>query len=118
MYPPSELTRLSLFPVWSESFYRSRVNFYGDRSDFPSLAEARGELVELHPGDALFLPLHWLHVPEGRGWNVSVTHWWRPHRRDWRMSGAAVRALAGVGFEFARRRRDAHRSGPVLATDG
>jgi len=105
MYPPGELRRLSLFPAWSESFYRSRVNFYGDGSAFPSWSEARGELVELRPGDALFLPLHWLHVPEGKGWNVSVTHWWRPDRRDWRMSRATGRALVGIGCEYARRRR-------------
>lgn len=118
MYSPAELKRLSLFPVWSESFFRSQVNFYGDRSDFPALTEAKGELFELHPGDALFLPLHWLHVPEGRGWNVSVTQWWRPRFRDWRVSTATGRALVGIGFEYARRRRYKLRSGPIVATDG
>lgn len=105
MYPPAELKRLSLFPVWTDGFFRSQVNFYGDRSDFPQVTAARGHLFELQPGDALFIPLHWLHVPEGEGWTVSVTHWWRPTLREWTWSAASVRALLGVGFELMRRLR-------------
>lgn len=103
MYPPSELRRLYLFPLLSPGFFRSQVNFYGDRSQFPRLSEAKGELFELHPGDALFIPLHWLHVPEGKGWNVSVTNWWRPRLREWTFSAASARSLIGIGLELGRR---------------
>ncbi len=102
MYPPAELGKLYLFPVWSDGFFRSQVNYYGDRIQFPRVAAARVQVFELHPGDALFIPLHWLHVPEGMGWNVSVTHWWRPAVREWPFSLASARALLGIGFEWAR----------------
>jgi Cupin-like domain len=103
MYPPTELKRLYLFPFWSRAFFLSQVNFYGDRSQFPLMSRARGQLFELHPGDALFIPLHWLHVPEGRGWTVSVTHWWRPHLTEWPLSAATARTLTGIGLEAVRR---------------
>jgi len=105
MYPPAELRRLNLFPVWTDGFFRSQVNFYGDLSAFPGVAKARGHLFELQPGDALFIPLHWLHVPEGEGWSVSVTHWWRPTFREWTWGLASARALFGIGFELARQLR-------------
>ncbi len=112
MYPPSELRRLSLFPTWSEGFFRSQINFYGDRSAFPDLARARGQLFELHPGDALFIPLHWLHVPEGLGWSVSVTYWWRPRLAEWPLTASTLRALVGLGFKALRSRRRAESSPP------
>ena len=105
MYPPAELKRLSLCPIWSDGFFRSQVNFYGDRGGFPLTSKAKGQLFELHPGDALFIPLHWLHVPEGKGWSVSVTHWWRPALREWTLSATTIRALLGIGFELARQFR-------------
>ncbi len=110
MFSPEALGRLDLFPVWSDGFFRSRFNFYGDPADHPPFALAEGQVVELHPGDAIFLPMHWLHVPEGAGWNVSVTHWWRPDRQDWRISAASLRSAVGIGFEMARQRRDGRRA--------
>lgn len=103
MYPPAELGRLYPFPAWSPGFFRSQVNFYGDRSQFPRVEKARGELFELHPGDALFIPMHWLHVPEGLGWTVTVTHWWRPGLSEWPLNFATTRTLFGIGCEAARR---------------
>lgn len=104
MYPPSELKRLYPFPAWSRGFFRSQVNFYGDRSQFPLVSKAKGQLFELHPGDALFIPLHWLHVPEGLGWTVSVTHWWRPVLTEWPLNITTLRTLVGIGCEIVRQR--------------
>jgi Cupin-like domain len=107
MYPPAVLKHLHLFPVWSSGFFRSQVNFYGDHRAFSRVAEAAGLLFELHPGDALFIPLHWLHVPEGIGWNISVTHWWRPALREWPWSATTARTLLAIGIEGVRRLRTA-----------
>lgn len=103
MFPPSELGRLHLFQVWSRDFYQSAANFYGDLAAFPGVRRAKGRMYELHPGDALFIPQHWLHVPEGRGWTAAVTYWWRPGVSEWLRSAGSLRALAGVGAELARR---------------
>lgn len=104
MYPPEDLGRLSPFPAWSPSFFRSRINFYGDMSGFPKALKARSWLCELHPGDALFIPLHWLHVAEGKGWSASVTNWWRPRLLEWSPNLTTARALIGVGCMAARMR--------------
>ena len=103
MFPPSELGRLHLFPPWSPGFFQSEVNFYGDLAPFPKVALARGRMYELHPGDALFIPMHWLHVPEARGWTTAVTYWWRPGPEEWLRSAGSLRALVGVGGELVRR---------------
>lgn len=103
MFPPSELGRLHLFPVWSRSFYQSAANFYGDLTAFPGVLQARGRMYELHPGDALFIPQHWLHVPDGKRWTAAVTYWWRPGLGEWLRSAGSLRALTGVGAELARR---------------
>ena len=103
LFPPSQFGRLHLFPPWSESFYQSEVNFYGDVTPFPRLRRAKGIMYELHPGDALFIPLHWLHVPEGGGWTAAVTFWWRPGPVEWLRSAGSGRALVGIGAELMRR---------------
>ena len=112
MYPPTELKRLYLGPMWSDGFFQSQVNFYGENSLFPLVANAKGLLFELHPGDALFIPLHWLHVPEGDGWNVSVTHWWRPKLEEWTLSSATLRSLLGMSLfglrHFVQKKRMQH----------
>src|ERR1041385_2195237 len=102
MYSPDEMRKLYVFPFWSQTFFQSQVNYYGDRTQFPRLTRARCQEFELHPGDALFIPLHWLHVPEGKGWNLSVTHWWRPSLREWTYSFATARTLLGIGCEAIR----------------
>lgn len=103
MFPPSELGRLHLFPAWSQGFFQSEVNFYGNLAPFPNLARAKGQMYELHPGDALFIPMHWLHVPEGAGWTAAVTYWWRPALSEWLRSAGSLRALVGVGGQLVRR---------------
>lgn len=111
MFPPSQLGRLHLFPAWSRSFYQSEVNFYGDLAPFPRMSRAKGILYELHPGDALFIPMHWLHVPEGGGWTAAVTFWWRPGPVEWLRSAGSGRALVGIGAELMRRTVAALRPG-------
>lgn len=103
LYAPSELEHLYLFPFWSRGFFRSQVNFYGDTRRFPRVLKATSVDIELAPGDALFIPMHWLHVPEGKGWSLSATFWWRPRLGDWNVNAASARALIGVGFEAVRR---------------
>jgi hypothetical protein len=108
MYPPSELKRSSMFPIWSDGFFQSETNYYADG---PSAAGAACQIFDLQPGDALFIPLHWLHVAEGHGWSVSLTNWWRPSVGEWAISAGTGRALLGIALFAIRRRLQKQRSG-------
>lgn len=104
LFPPSEFAHLHIFPPLSPSFFQSEINFYGDRQTFRRFSKANGVMFELEPGEGLFIPLHWLHVPEGPGWTVSVTYWWRPGIGEWLRSRGSPRALLGIAGELSRRR--------------
>ena len=103
MYPPSEVGKLYMHPVWRRRYYASQVDFYGDRSRYPRVERAKAQLFELNPGDVLFIPMHWLHVPEGRGWSVSVTHWWKPDLMEWPVNALTVRTLVGLALRAVRK---------------
>ena len=72
-----------------------------DFGRFPRFREAmqRAIVVELEPGDALYLPSFWWHHVESSGvLNVMVNYWWSaPAARG--LDKAAVLALATLGRE-------------------
>jgi hypothetical protein len=103
MYPPGATGRQRLFPPWSGRFFASRIDFHADGGRRLAGAAAPAQLFELHPGDALFIPLHWLHAPRGRGWSVSVTHFWPARPTEWRPDLTAAHTLAAMGFRAVRR---------------
>jgi hypothetical protein len=99
MYAPHDLSKLYMHPVWDTAFFQSRVNFHAlDADRFPRIAEAQAFTVRLQPGDSLFIPVHWLHVPTGFGWTLSVTHWWRSQWMQWTDWSAATRSILGAAF--------------------
>jgi hypothetical protein len=101
MYAPDELDKTYLFPAWSGSFYRSRVNFHAPRSsaNFPRLADATAWEVVLEPGDMAFIPVHWLHIPVGLRWSVSFTLWWKAAMREWAFPSPGLRCLFWNGVQ-------------------
>ena len=54
--------------------------------------------VDLLPGDALFIPVHWWHWAEGKGENLSVTTFWRASLREWVFPHPGIRAVAALGL--------------------
>lgn len=116
MYPPRLTGRQRLFPPWSTRFFASRIDFYAEGGRRLETAAAPVQLFELHPGDALFIPLHWLHVPSGQGWSVSVTHFWPARPMEWRPNLTAVHTLAAMGFRAARRRFGGRAAGAASAS--
>lgn len=52
--------------------------------------------VDMEPGDALFIPVHWWHWAEGYGENLSVTTFWRASLRNWEFPHPGVRAANAV----------------------
>lgn len=111
LYPPDHSSALGLNSAHRQGFSRSRINFHADPSldealvaRFPGLRRARPLVVWLEPGDALFIPLHWLHVPWGPDWSVSLTWWWRAALQHWSLPKLGLRTAIGVAGEYARRR--------------
>ena len=99
LYAPRDLGRVYLRNWYEKGFFQSRVNFHGDHEgQFPRLAEATRWTVRLRPGDQLFIPVHWLHVPTGNGMTASVTHWWRARWQEWGGPGVGARCIAGLGM--------------------
>ena len=52
--------------------------------------------VDLDPGDALFIPVHWWHWVEGVGENFSVTTFWRASVREWALPHPGLRAATAT----------------------
>ncbi|KIG14007.1 hypothetical protein DB30_07344 [Enhygromyxa salina] len=111
LYSPDQCSELGLISAHQQGFTRSRINFHADPTldealvrRFPGLRRARVLAVWLEPGDALFIPLHWLHVPWGPDWSVSLTWWWRAALQHWSLPKLGARTAVGVATEYARRK--------------
>ncbi len=83
--PPREIARLYPFPFsYAANPYSpaanhmSQVNVLSpDLTRFPAWADADRVLLELGPGDMLFIPLYWWHAVCGIDQNMSINYWWR-----------------------------------------
>ena len=65
---------------------------------FTDLVGSEAMAVDLTPGDALFIPVHWWHWVEGRGECLSVTTFWRASLKDWAFPRPGIRAATAVGL--------------------
>jgi hypothetical protein len=83
--PPREIARLYPFPFsYADNPYSyaanhmSQVNVLSpDLTRFPAWADADRALLELGPGDMLFIPVYWWHAVWGIDQNMSINYWWR-----------------------------------------
>lgn len=83
LFPPEQLTNLYLGPLENTPAGRpiSMVDFCEpDLDAYPRFEEALSyaQVVELGPGDAIFIPSLWWHHVEGLApFNALVNYWWR-----------------------------------------
>jgi hypothetical protein len=100
LFPPEQLANLYVGPldVTPAGQAVSLVDFANpDFERFPRFAQAlaHAQVVELEPGDAVFIPsMWWHHVESLTPFNVLVNYWWRqsPDHMDSPM-GALMAAL-------------------------
>jgi len=75
--PPREITRVYPFPFSYFGNNISQVNVASpDLTQFPAWAHADRALLELGPGDMLFIPVFWWHAAWGIDQNMSINYWW------------------------------------------
>ncbi|KUI46684.1 hypothetical protein AU198_03735 [Mycobacterium sp. GA-1199] len=76
--PPREIARVYPYPFGYIGNNLSRVNVADpDLAEFPDWADADRAVVELGPGDMLYIPLFWWHAVWGVGENMSINYWWQ-----------------------------------------
>jgi hypothetical protein len=81
--PAGEIARLYPFPFsyWANRF--SQVDVLSpDLTRFPAWADADRTLLELGPGEMLFIPLFWWHAVSSMEQTISINYWWRPRLAD------------------------------------
>ena len=83
LFPPDQFRNLYLGPIDNTPAGRavSMVDFQAPNFDMhPGFAQALefGQVAELAPGDALFIPSMWWHHVEGLApFNILLNYWWR-----------------------------------------
>jgi Cupin-like domain len=81
--PPQEIAHLYPFPLSYVGSRISRVNVVSpDLTQFPAWAHADRTLLELGPGEMLFIPVYWWHSVWGIDQNISINYWWLPRRAN------------------------------------
>lgn len=87
LFPPEQFRNLYLGPIDNTPAGRavSMVDFHApDLQTHPDFVKAleQAQVVELEPGDALFIPSMWWHHVEGLSpFNILLNYWWRDTAR-------------------------------------
>jgi len=103
IFPPEDWPCLYPYPVHHDLDRRSQVDLdKPDDARFPRWREARGMIVELNPGDCLYIPpLWWHHVQTLTTPCVSMAVWFYDDQpmvdRDLMPSSGAAAHLAALG---------------------
>jgi len=81
LFPPEDYGSLYPFPVHHDLDRRSRVDLDSpDDARFSSWSHAQGKIVELEPGDALYIPpFWWHHVQSLSPETTSMAMWFFEH---------------------------------------
>lgn len=104
--PPRETARLYPYPFRYVGNHISQVNVASpDLTQFPAWAQADRAVVELDPGDMLFIPTYWWHAVWGIDQNMSISYWWWPRLANLlqhpRQTARGIRSMAHVGHLVA-----------------
>jgi hypothetical protein len=96
LFDPSQATALGFPSYRMPKLTQTELNLDSpDLRRFPAFASARRVVVDLEPGDALFLPHSWWHHVRALDPAVSLSHWW--------LSAGMLLEQRRVWFHRARR---------------
>lgn len=109
MFPPEEGSRLYAFPVHHDKDRRSQVDLDApDEDAFPGCTGAHAQVVELRPGEMLYIPPGWWHhVQTCSSPCVSMAWWFYERRRsDARAEDGVAPVVAAAEDPHAHRAVD------------
>ena len=116
--PPREIARVYPFPFSDIGNFNSQVNVASpDLTQFPAWAHADRALLEIGPGEMLFIPLYWWHAVWGIDQNMSINYRWRSRSANLlqhpRQTARGLVSNAHLGLDAAGRmvQRVARRAG-------
>lgn len=77
LVPSADSWRMYRYPLTSHLPQCSRIDVEKpDPARYPRFEKARRVVVEIGPGDLLYLPRLWWHQVRSLDFSVSVNHWW------------------------------------------
>lgn len=95
LFGPSEWARLYARNWYGHAPLFSQVDGrQPDLERFPRYREARGLHFTLHPGEMLFIPVHWWHLTSVEGPQTSVTHFWKARFGNWSFPSPGLQTIA------------------------
>lgn len=92
MIPPHENKKLHMYPFKTGFFTRSKINFFHAGAD-KYLQDVEHQKVFLSPGDALFIPMHWVHIPSSQGLSLSNTYFWESSLSSYKLRKESLYSL-------------------------
>ena len=91
LYPGSWYQRYPLFSrIDGRKIHADEV----DTNRFPRFPRAKPIEFQLHPGEMLFIPVHWWHLTAVGGYQVSVSHFFRAGIKQWNFPKPGMAVLA------------------------
>lgn len=90
-------------PLFSELDGRAIQAGTVDLDDYPKYARAVPYRFTLHPGDMLFIPVHWWHITSVPGFHFSVTFFWKAKLRNWTFPVPGVQMCAREALHQVKR---------------
>lgn len=116
LYGPAEYAHLYPRPWYGQSYIFSQIDWdtqramaknqpnHMDFERFPKLRAARPLHFTVHPGEVLFIPVHWWHVTSVEGFQLSMTWFWRSERARWHYPLPGLQVCAREAMRVSRLR--------------
>ena len=90
-------------PLFSRVEGRSLQRGEPDLERWPRLARAEPIRFTLHPGEILFIPVHWWHLTSVSGFQVSLTTFWSSRLRRWTFPSPGFQVIAREGLYWMKK---------------
>ncbi len=90
LHAPEQTPNLYPLPWYAPGYNFSQVDWFRDHiwknvdyERFPLVKRAEALEFTVHPGEILFIPIHWWHVTNVDGYQLSITYFFKSDRSRW-----------------------------------